>query len=255
MAIATVDEVKTWIGLASPTAQEALMVAAVHAGVGAKFLQFLRYAVGEAEYVEYLPARGNLLVRDQLIEGWERVGNKVVPYERLAADRRLLQLTALPVTAVATVHYNPAAWLSDPPDFGAEHLLTAGTGYALDADDSGGGSRTGLLIRNSGPWPAQERSVRVAYTAGLSAADLEGDRYAALRYAFFAQCAIDFHAARLHAAGGMGAGRGAIVAESLGDWSASYDAATTARLYGFSAALAPAVAQALEPHQNWGAIL
>lgn len=94
-----------------------------------------------------------------------------------------LVLRRRPVSSIATVHVDDSAYFGFASGaFGSSTLLTAGVDYALDVQTSGF-SRSGILYRIGGRWPAQPvrdgselvggemagfGNVRVTYTAGYS---------------------------------------------------------------------------------------
>lgn len=256
MSIATLAEIRMWLGLEAPySANDTFVLGVLMASVDRLFADFLGYSVSSATRTEYYPPRVNLNQRDGLVEGYERSGNKVVPIDRYRNERRIIMLRHLPVTAVVSVYENPDAQNSDPPDFPASTILTAGTDYRLDTED-GSVSKTGFLVRQTGPWSSAERCVKVTYTAGYTETDL-GDAYANFKHAFLTQVQIAFNAVKLHRmnANSLGGMPGVLASESLGDWSASYDTATNAKLYGLQNRLAPGVANMLENYVNWSAFV
>ncbi len=256
MSIATLSECRSWLGLEAPySANDTFVLNILLAAVDRMFADFLGYSVSQATRTEYYPPRINLTQRDSLVDGFERSGtNKVVPVDRYRNERRVLMLRHLPVTAIVSVYENPDAWLTDPADFPADTLLTAGSGYYLDIEQNGA-SQTGFLMRATGPWSVAERCVKVTYTAGYTAEQL-ADAYAHLKYAFLNQMQVSFNTVKIHRmAGKVGGMPGLIASESLGDWSASYDTASNATLYGMSNRLAPAVCAVLESYVNYSAFV
>lgn len=256
MSIATLAEVRQWLGLTAPyDATDTFVIGILMSAVDRKFADYLGFSIAEATRTEFYPARVNISQRDQLVDGYERAGNnKVVSFSRGLTERRIIALRHLPVTAIVSVYENPDAWLTDPPTFDAEHLLTAGTDYYLDQESSNL-SATGFLVRSAGPWSTAERGVKVTYTAGYTAEQL-GDAYANLKHAYLLQIQIDYNTRKIHTiaerTGGM---PGILASESLGDWSASYDTTTNAALYGLANRIAPAVGDMLEDYINYGSYL
>lgn len=236
-------------------ATDTFVIGILMASTDRLFADFLGYSVASATRTEYYPSRVNLTQRDQLVDGYERAGsNKVVPVERYRSERRILALRHIPVTEIVAVYENADATLSDPPEFGAEHLLTAGSDYYLDRENDDR-SDTGFLMRATGPWCSADRSVKVTYTAGFTAEEL-GDSYAHLKHAYLLQVQVAYNSRKIHLlserTGGM---PGILASESLGDWSASYDTTTNAALYGLTSRLAPAVGDMLEDYVNYSSYL
>jgi hypothetical protein len=256
VSIATLSDCRSWLGLSAPyDANDTFVLNVLIAAVDRLFADFLGYSISQATRTEYYPPRVNLNNRDNLVDGYERSGtNKVVPVDRYRNERRVLMLRHLPVTEIVSVYENPDAWLTHPASFPAENLLTAGDDYSLDIDQNGA-SQTGFLIRNTGPWSVAERCVKVTYTAGYTAEQL-GEDFAELRMAFLNQVQVSFNTVKIHRmAGRVGGMPGLIASESLGDWSASYDTASNAMLYGLQTKLAPGVMQVLEDHINYSAFV
>src|SRR5579864_3695975 len=82
----------------------------IHLPTEALVEQFIGYKLTLQTYTEYLPARNMLMEMDRLVEGWELVGGRVVPWVRDSGyiDRRILALTHLPVRYPLTSVYE---WL------------------------------------------------------------------------------------------------------------------------------------------------
>lgn len=254
MSIATLSEARSWLGISSSyTADDTFILNILLAAVDRIFADFLGFSVSEATRTEYYPPRVNLTQRDALVDGYERSGtNKVIPVDRYRNERRVVMLRHLPVTEIVSVYEDPDAWNTDPPTFAT--LLTAGDDYSLDIDQNDA-SQTGFLVRNTGPWTAGERCVKVTYTAGYTASQL-GDAYAQLKYAYLMQIQVSYNTVIMHRMNSsIGQGTGVIASESLGDWSASYDTATNATLYGMQNRLAPAVVAILEDYLNFSAFV
>lgn len=258
MSIATVSEIRSWLGISTTfTADDTFVLTILSAAIDRLFADFLGYSISQATRTEYYPPRVNLNQRDGLVDGYERSGSgKVIPMDRYRNERRIIQLRHLPVRSITAVAENPDAWLSDPPDFDSQYLLTSGSDYMLD-QQTDGLSTTGFLVRNTGPWSSAERCVRVTYVGGYDSGEL-GDLYSQLKYAFLTQVQVSYNAVRIHRIGGisqLGGMPGILASESLGDWSASYDTATNAKLYGLQNKLAPSVQQVLEPYINYSAFV
>jgi len=256
VSIATLTEARQWLGLTAPfDANDTFVLQILLAATDRIFADFLGYSVAEATRSEYYPARTNLTQRDGLVDGYERSGaNKVVPIDRYRNERRVILLRHLPVKEIVAVYENPDAWQTDPPDFADQYKLTAGDDYALDLGEDGA-SKTGFLIRNTGPWSVAERCVKVTYRAGYSEAEL-GDAFAQIKLAYLMQIQVSYNTTKLHRmTGGVMPTPGLKSSESLGDWSASYDTATNAKLYGMTNRLAPGVADILEDYMNYSAFV
>lgn len=252
MSLATTSDVLSWLGISSShSADDDFIVAVLMASMDRMFADYLGFSPAQATRTEYYPSRVTMNQRDNLIDGWERAGsNKVVPIDRYRSERRIIALRHLPVRSIASVYENPDAWMTSPPTFDAGHLLTAGTNYMLDVDEDGL-SRTGFLINNTGPWSSGDRAVKVTYVGGYTASELAAD-YGVFRHAYLEAVQIAYNACRVHrfseASGRM---VGVMTSESLGDWSASYDALTSQKLYGLENHLPSATMKRLECYRNY----
>lgn len=266
MSTIAASQVYSWLGVGqTPSNDDAFVIGVVMSSADRLFTDFLGFSVVQAVRTEFYPDRINLMQRDQFIDGWERAGNTnmVVPIDRYRTERRALLLRHVPVRSITSIYESPEAWLSSPPDFGAEWLLNSGItppvysgpDYSLDVNgyDSQNNmiSYTGMVIRNTGPWCVAERCVKVTYTAGFSAEEL-GNEWGNIQHAYMMQCQAMYNTNAIHRRiNRLGSQPGILTSESLGDWSGSYDAESMRQLYGMSGRLIPGVAVMLEPYINY----
>lgn len=248
--LATLQEIQTYLGLDPDalTPQRALVADVVRKGVQKTLDNFMGMALTQRTLTEFYPVGTNLRVRSELIDAYERSGNKVIPVERYVNERRILRLQNTPVRSITSVYENPDAWLIPGGDWPAENLLDP-SDYMLDCLQAGM-SWTGFLVRNIAPWSVAERCVKITYVAGLSADELED--YPDILLAYYTQVQLDYNQAIMHLQGtGQGQGVGAIVQEHIDSWGVQYDQATNAQLYGMQNRIAPRVARILEPYVNY----
>jgi hypothetical protein len=103
-------------------------------------------------------------------------------------------------------------------DFAAASELTVGTDFWIDYDESAY-SREGILFRYAWDWPDLPRSVKVTYTAGLTAAAL-ADEFLYVQDAVINETIERFHYRK--ARQGTSGVSGTIKSEKLKDYSVSY---------------------------------
>lgn len=224
--------------------------------------KFLGYDPQQKVYDEFYPEVYGTPVAETLVDGYEGSAGKVVPIDRYRDSGRILQLRALPVRSVQFVWENPDAWQTFPPAWPDEAKLTEGGDFvpdyresSLSAPGSGDVSWTGFLVRRSGVWYVGERSIRVQYTAGFTAAELLSD-YPEFQIAVVTSA--QFWIAQTLAqrvnpvTGSVG---GAITGESLRGWSISYDASTAALNQGLQMELPVGACRLLEDYVRIGKYL
>ena len=139
--------------------------------------QFVGYNIEQATYSELQPSKtlaGRADV-DTVGGGFDLIGGTVVPRSTFPSTRRELVLAQLPVRTVSAVYDNPAAYNVAGGDWSTPGSALAANAYYLDLDNVGGLCWSGILHRNVGSWGIVPRSIRIDYTAGLTAAELAGD--------------------------------------------------------------------------------
>jgi hypothetical protein len=154
---------------------------------------YVRWPITEDSYTVYLPPWGD-------------------PGQRL-------QLRHPFVTAVASVYEDlQSRGGQQSGDFAAATLLTAGTDFWIDYDESDY-SREGILFRYAWEWPSFPRSIKVTYTAGFDATALANE------FLYVQEAVIDETIERFHyrkARQGSSGVSGTIKSEKIGDYSVSY---------------------------------
>jgi hypothetical protein len=160
-----------------------------------------------------------------------------------------LQLRNTPVRSVVSVHETttpggggwPAAALLGPLDFW------------LDQEEDGL-SRSGLLYRSAGVWPAIGRNIRVQYVGGWTADEITGGEAMTFKLAVKQATTKFFREAEAHldnASGGPGVGP--LVSEGIMGWSQAFHAESVAQLTGMQTDLPASVKAMLQPFVNYGA--
>lgn len=231
MSIVSNANILTLMG-GSLTDADQNLVTLIHAGVERLVKRYVGYNIEQATYVDYWPIADELDTADAFIDGFERIGDRTLAYSRGRAGRRVLPLRQRPVRSVESVYENPGAWdAASAPDFSSGFLL-ATTEYQLDTDEEDGLSWSGFLYRLSGGWSPTPRTVRIAYTAGLSADELT-NTYPEFKLAVFDAVMKKFNEYKANQGyATSGGGSGAIIAETLADYSVEYDAGVQSQLTG-----------------------
>lgn len=163
----------------------------------------------------------------------EVVGGRVLTDYGGTAD--VLRLRNTPVRSITSIHDNAAAWDSGTADFPASTLLTAGSDYLIDFDESGL-CRSGLVYRRSGSWPVSPqhaRTVKVIYVAGYTAGELSG-AYSRFQTAALTAVLFWYNQVKANQQNGITGGAGAIVSESLDAYSVSFNAQVAAQNLGLN---------------------
>jgi hypothetical protein len=139
-------------------------------------------------------------------------------------------LPEYPVRSISDIREDTAAYASyGTSAWPAASVLTAGSEYHLDLDQSGL-CRWGRIIRLSNYWPAIPRSIRVSYTAGWSADELAGTVADWRLDASDIQLVVIQAIVNEYSKIGSGTG-GEIAAESLADFRIVYSTSKTTDVF------------------------
>ena len=216
--------------------------------------QYVGYHIEQKTHTEYYPLRGQVEAADQLIEGYEMVGDKAVAYGRHTLSNRVLQLRNLPVRSITNIWENPAAWDTAGGSFPDSTKLTNGSDYQLDLEDDDG-SWTGHVFRRSGSWSDSPRSIKIVYVAGLTENELENNfpEYGLAAIETIVKLFNEFKSHQGFATGGGTAGP--VVAEHLADWGVTYASSEQARNTGWSRGIPLSAARFLEMQMNYARYL
>ena len=154
---------------------------------------YARWQITEESFTSYLPSYGN-------------------PGQRLQLPRPF-------VSAVASVYEDTQSRGGQQSgDFPAATLLTAGTDYWIDYDESDY-SREGVIYRYSQSWSSIPRTIKVTYTSGFDAAAL-ADEFYYIQDAVINETIEKFHYRK--ARQGSSGVSGTVKSEKLKDYSISY---------------------------------
>ena len=210
------------------------------------------YAIVQGSYDEYYPSQVNRPRPDPLVDGYayEVVSNRAVPIDAWSQDHRALVLRNLPVRSITQAWENRAAWeVASPPSWPDESKLTLGLDYYSD-EQSPGLNWSGILYRRAGAWSTVERTIRVQYTAGLTAAEIKAS-YPEIRGAALLTIKQWINQIKANTSDPLfGNAGGVLTSQSLSGWSESYAQTPAAINSGFMRALPPAAAILLEEYRN-----
>lgn len=168
----------------TPTDKQLALLRAVHPMAEGVFRSWLgATAGGYSQVIELLPGRGPKVPDQDLREEIYRQGDTVIVQPAGQANRELrLSVTPVWVTGLEVREDTNANAGQASGAFPDGSVLTAGTDYWADVDDPVNNlSNSGILFR-LGSWPVEERSVKVTYYGGETAARLIAEA-ANLKYA------------------------------------------------------------------------
>jgi hypothetical protein len=168
MAILTIAQLHTQLGLTSPSQAVQDLLAQVQPMAENAVKEYVGYDIEQATYTEFLPSSDSYGDREPLVDRYEGIsGGRFAPvYGR---RRNRLRVSQLPLRSLTSVHENPPAWETAGGDWPVTSLLLEGTGFRVDWREPGI-SWSGKLVRLANGWPVESRSVKVTYVAGLTAA-------------------------------------------------------------------------------------
>ena len=183
--------------------------------------EYVGYNIEQATYVELLPSK-TLSIRaegDLTSVGFDLVGGTVVPRSTFPSSRREIVLQQLPVRSIQAVYDNPSAYNTAGGDWPVGSQLPTNA-YFIDRDYEDEPCWSGILYRNTGSWGIAARTIRIEYTAGLTAAELS-TRYTEFNQAVLVTCAkmLADIAARSNM---VRTGAGPVSSVSIQDFAASF---------------------------------
>ena len=194
------------------------LLEAVQREVEGQVRAYVRHMVTYQQHIDYLPLTGPSHSRsdwDSLTRSTSRFGSDVA----VVQESHVLQLrNAWARTVTSVIHHSTGIWASGS-------TLDA-TSYRLDVDEtwtrSGSEiniSYSGRLLRNDGWWPAQQKSLKVTYYAGLHPDEID-DRFAGIKGAVTDEIVARFRRKKQVANSDA---TGPIRSESFDYYSVSYD--------------------------------
>jgi hypothetical protein len=255
MSICSKADVTTWLGLNSSLSEKEDMLLELLIPLAESSLKnFIGFSAESATYTQFFPARGGY--NEDEIVGLDVVNNRVVA--EYAGGFSGLFLKELPVRSITSIYDDPAAFGGQgASDFPASSLLTSGTDYYLDVDQSGI-SWSGKVIRRYGTWSQVPRSIKVTYVAGFTAAELDGTatagiRAVGLRFAAIIAVAHAFKEAVSNGKYTTALPVGPLTAESISTTghSVTYGGTDVTALYGLVASLPPKSLALAQPFRSY----
>lgn len=147
---------------------------------------FLGYELEQASHTEYYP-------RDLAAPQLGR--NEGIPYltssDRLqffsgvSGEAKVLTLDNLPLRSVTSIYEDPSGYFGTVAgSFGSGTLLTEGTDFAPMYEQAGL-CRSGSILRISGTWATEPGSIKVTYSSGWSATEIDARERAKIKRAIW----------------------------------------------------------------------
>jgi len=219
----------------------------VHARAERAVKSYMQNDLEFGTHTEYLPI-GQELHGDVSLEDYGMVGGQVVREGRYSRLSRL-QLKHIPVWSTSlAVYEDTGAYAGQADDaFGSSTLLTAGTDFYLDMDDTTF-SRSGALIRIGGTWPSEPRTVKATYSGGWTAAQFDAEA-APIKEAVIITAARAFWGWKSNQSS---SGAGPVTAESIGKYSVSYGGGSAVAGSGLVVNVPQEAQLLLQPFRNYG---
>lgn len=254
MALLTKAELLTHLQLTTTiTAVQDAVITQLLPSVDRLVKDFVGYEIERGTHIEYHPETNRFVEEDPLIGAFEGTaqGARAVLYGN--EDHRIIYLNQLPLISIQNLYENVSAWDTAGGSWPSSSKLVEGRDYRIDYDlnlDSEDVGLSGAVYRQTTVWPRERRTVRVEYTAGFLAAQLDFDgRYGVFKHAALLASQMNFMEALSNTlndqSGSPGTG---VAAESLDGWSIKYVDAVIAELYSMMYQLPNKVKLMLAPH-------
>lgn len=252
--IVTEAELRLVLGLSSTiTDEERGVLLTVHKEAEQAVRRYLGYDPEQAERTEFLP-RGDYL--GTAYGAWESTGAYAVWTPADIVNELLV--AHIPIRSISSLRVDrDGRFGTRAGSFGAETAWTEGVDF-WPTYEASGVCKSGL-IQASTSWPVSAGSVRITYTAGLTAAELSGNTTNRI---------VDgsgiSEAVKLTAVKGMetymtrrkktrlGWIPGALASETLGSYSYSTDSAALSAAVGMLKKLPPQAEQACADWRHYG---
>lgn len=253
MVITSVADILTYLGLNATATDAQRGLHALIAPLAEDTLKtYAGFSIEQAEYVHFLPSHDGFFDGESV--SLDVVNNRVTFDSD--GDSDVLFLPERPVRSISELKEDLAAYNGQGVgDFGAATQLAAGTDFYLDYTTSDV-SWTGMVKKITGTWPASRRTVKVTYTAGFTAAELDagtirgpgGSSIRQLKYAAIMAVAAAFIEATKHQPNAVGS-VGAAKSERLADYSITY-ADESVRNYAMTMQLPPKAKELVDPFRR-----
>lgn len=182
----------------------------------------LRWKVLQATYTEYLPGtvfRGSGFGDvDPLLFGWDVIAGTAQAQRYGSRAGSFLALSNVPVRSITSVYENVAAFETAGGSWPAETLLAANA-YYLDSSDMNYCWSGQLIRRNGSLWSSVPRTIKITYSGGISAVELEAS-FGGLKLAFLQAIQENYITNMIRARAGDD--QGVIASTSMEDFSVSF---------------------------------
>lgn len=216
MSIVTRAEILAFLGKSdNATDNEDGVINAVRARVERSVKKYVGYEIEQASYIHFLPETNRATRNDGVAVYRDVIGTKVVAATIGGTKEGLsLHLPELPLRSVSEVREDPGAYGGQgSSDFPDSTILVAGEDYYIDLGVSGL-SKSGVLRRIGPSWSTKARTIKVSYTAGYTATELQSGIAADIGYAALLAIQAAFSK--------RGDTQGTIESEKLGDYAVKY---------------------------------
>lgn len=258
--IATADMIFTYMGTqtSSATSEDVALVNLLTPVATSMIKDEVGHEIELATFKEYHPDSMVAPVEDELVDGYEVIGGRVVPRgPRGQKARAIIQLRNIPVREIVSVYEAPAAWDQYPPEWPGGTQLTEGQHFRVDYDNENNPgisstytrlSWTGHLIRRVGIWSPIGRCVKITYKAGFTDAELSG-RHSVYRLALIQTVAFWVKEARLLSI--AGGNSGILIGKTIDGYARTWAAPQQMlNSMGIQTSLPPGVLKMLEKRKN-----
>jgi len=156
--------------------------------------KFVRHGIVQQEYTEF-QRHDNIGLTDFDSGDFELIGDTVYSTQHTQHYGQVLQLNNGFVRSVSNVYEDASAYFGQRSgDFPASSELTSGTDFYMELDNAGI-SKSGRLIRVSRGWSTKPGTIKVVYTAGFAASELDGE-YSFVKMALLEEMRERFNVAR-----------------------------------------------------------
>ncbi len=217
--IVDIADIVTMLGVGSTiTEANRALITMLKSFVENDVRSYLRTDLTQATYTHYLPNRKVIVESEPML--W--VENKRVTNRWATAEGDVLQLPQLFARSITSIYEDcNAKGNQQAGDFPVASLLTAGTDYFLDIDESGL-ARASQVRRIGTLWSRYPRTIKVTYVAGFTAAEIDAT-YSDIRELVVNETVSKFKLAKSRLGTGSGGGF-PIKSEKIGtEYAVSYD--------------------------------
>jgi len=265
--IVSIADILTFLGLASPTAQQTTIATASLLAAQGAVIRHLHYDPRLLLQTEFYPRMNSNPVSGEGV--WETDATSAYFRNLTDAATTELQVARLPIREQDASSNSIQVWIdydarsgTRSGSFPDSSLKVEGVDYHPNYDgvDSRGYKicKDGIF-RSEGRWPGLAGSVKIRYAAGYTAEELAGTDpiidASPIREAVIDETVRRVHKTYSRMKKRTGFGTGALSSESLGDYSYSADGALLSQLVGSGSDIMAETALKLESFVNFGAML